>query len=77
MAGTGLEAIALAVRCHQSVTSRSVRRRRREWEEGGADALRSKGPAAVERLSFKQWQWLERELKRGPLAHGWDDEFQG
>jgi transposase len=59
------------------VTSRSVRRWRREWEEGGADALRSKGPASVERLSPGQWERLERELKRGLLAHGWDDEFQG
>ncbi|WP_225102335.1 winged helix-turn-helix domain-containing protein [Streptomyces sp. CoH27] len=59
------------------VTSRSVRRWRREWEEGGADALRSKGPGSVERLSSRQWERLERELKRGPLAHGSDDEFQG
>ncbi|MFF0227921.1 hypothetical protein [Streptomyces sp. NPDC004629] len=54
-----------------------MRRWRREWEEGGADALRSKGPASVERLSPRQWERLEGELKRGPLAHGWDDEFQG
>lgn len=59
------------------VTSRSVRRWRRAWEEGGTDALRSKGPASVERLSPGQWGRLERELKRGPLAHGWDDESQG
>jgi hypothetical protein len=38
--------------------------------------LRSKGPASVERLSLRQWERLERELKRGPLAHGFDDEFQ-
>lgn len=57
------------------MTSRSVRRWRREWEPGGADALRSKGPASVERLSRAQWE--QRELRRGPLAHGWDDEFQG
>ncbi|GGW84163.1 hypothetical protein GCM10010350_81120 [Streptomyces galilaeus] len=30
----------------------------------------------MERLSSRQWERLERELKRGPLAHGWD-EFQG
>ncbi|MFD5574966.1 winged helix-turn-helix domain-containing protein [Streptomyces cadmiisoli] len=59
------------------VTSRSVRRWRREWEQGGADALRSKGLASVERLSREQWERLERELRRGPLAHGWDGEFQG
>jgi transposase len=59
------------------VTARSVRRWRRAWREGGADALRSRGPMAVERLSPVQWARLERELQRGPLAHGWDDEGQG
>jgi len=59
------------------VTARSVRRWRRVWGQGGAEALRSTGPASVERLSPLQWQDLERELKRGPLAHGFDDEFQG
>ncbi|MER6075673.1 winged helix-turn-helix domain-containing protein [Streptomyces sp. NPDC001817] len=71
--GEKAEAVARELR----VTSRSVRRWRREWEEGGADALRSKGPASVERLSPGQWERLECELKRDPLAHGWDDEFQG
>jgi putative transposase len=59
------------------VTARSVRRWRRAWEQAGADALRSAGPASVERLSSAQWGRLERELRRGPLAHGFDDEFQG
>ncbi|WP_367141240.1 winged helix-turn-helix domain-containing protein [Streptomyces sp. STD57] len=59
------------------VTARSVRRWRHAWCEGGPEALRSKGPMAVERLSPGQWARLECELKRGPLAHGWDDEFQG
>ncbi|MFK0297531.1 winged helix-turn-helix domain-containing protein, partial [Streptomyces sp. NPDC090442] len=59
------------------VTSRSVRRWRRAWEVGGADALRSKGPVSAERLGQAQWARLERELERGPLAHGWDDAFQG
>jgi transposase len=71
--GDQSEAVARNLR----VTARSVRRWRRAWEEGGADALRSKGPASVERLSPGQWERLERELQRGPLAHGWDDEFQG
>lgn len=31
----------------------------------------------MERLSPAQWERLERELKRGPLVHGFDDEFQG
>lgn len=71
--GEKSEAVARELR----VTSRSVRRWRREWAEGGAEALRSKGPASVERFSSRQWERLERELKCGPLAHGFDDEFQG
>ncbi|MEU7049028.1 winged helix-turn-helix domain-containing protein [Streptomyces eurythermus] len=59
------------------VTARSVRRWRRAWEQGGVDALRSSGPASVERLSPEQWELLERELRRGPRAHGFDDEFHG
>jgi transposase-like protein len=48
--GDQTEAIARELR----VTARSVRRWRRAWEEGGTDALRSKGPASVERLSAAQ-----------------------
>jgi transposase len=40
-------------------------------------ALRSVGPMTIERLSPQQWERLETELGRGPLAHGWDDEQQG
>ncbi|GGX52564.1 hypothetical protein GCM10010341_87420 [Streptomyces noursei] len=32
---------------------------------------------SVEWLSARQWAWLEQELKRGPLVHGWSGEFQG
>ncbi|WP_306300065.1 winged helix-turn-helix domain-containing protein [Streptomyces sp. NRRL B-24085] len=32
---------------------------------------------AVEKLSPQQLQRLEAELKRGPLAHGFNDEGQG
>jgi putative transposase len=59
------------------ITERSVERWRRTWREGGTEALRSKGPVSTERLSAAQWQRLEAELRRGPLAHGWDDEHQG
>jgi putative transposase len=52
------------------VTERTVRRRRRAWQDGGAVALRSRGPASRERLGPQQWDRLEAELKRGPLAHG-------
>jgi putative transposase len=53
---------------------RSVERWRRTWREGGVEALHSVGPMATERLSPQQWQQLETELKRGPLAHGWDED---
>ncbi|MFF0526261.1 hypothetical protein ACFYTC_46860 [Actinomadura nitritigenes] len=56
------------------MTARSVRRWKHAWQQGGGDALRSKDPVSVERLSAQQWSWQERELKRGPLVHGFDDE---
>ncbi|MEU0236497.1 winged helix-turn-helix domain-containing protein [Nocardiopsis sp. NPDC006198] len=71
--GEKTEAIARRLR----VTERSVRRWRHAWEQGGAHALRSAGPVSTERLSPGQWERLERELERGPLAHGWSDESQG
>ncbi|MFD9825508.1 winged helix-turn-helix domain-containing protein [Streptomyces violascens] len=72
-AGAGTAMIAAELR----VTDRSVRRWRAAWRQGGVAALVSAGPMAVERLSPQQWQRLEAELKRGPLAHGFDDEHQG
>lgn len=59
------------------VTERSVQRWRRAFEHGGVAALASTGPSSTERLSAEQWQRLEAELRRGPLAHGFDDEHQG
>jgi transposase len=52
------------------VTEGSVRRWHRAWQDGGAEALRSKGPVSRERLSPQQWARLELELRKGPLAHG-------
>ncbi|MBG0825869.1 winged helix-turn-helix domain-containing protein [Planomonospora sp. ID91781] len=56
------------------VTERTVRRWRRRWRQGGAQALRSAGPVSRERLSARSWATLEAELKRGPLAHGFADD---
>jgi putative transposase len=56
------------------VTERSVRRWGVAWREGGVEALRSKGPASRERLTAEQWNRLEAELRRGPLAHGYADD---
>ena len=52
------------------VTEGSVRRWRRAWQDGGTEALRSRGPVSRERLSPQQWARLEVELGKGPLAHG-------
>ena len=64
--GDGINEIAHDLR----VTPGSVRRWHRAWQDGGAGALRSKGPVSRERLSPQQWARLEAELKKGPLAHG-------
>ena len=52
------------------VTVGSVRRWHRAWQDGGNEALRSKGPVSREKLSPQQWARLELELRKGPLAHG-------
>jgi putative transposase len=65
-AGDSTDVIARDLR----VTPGSVRRWRRAWADGGAEALRSRGPVSAERLSPAQWARLETELRRGPLAHG-------
>uniref|UniRef100_UPI00054C1D69 winged helix-turn-helix domain-containing protein n=1 Tax=Streptacidiphilus albus TaxID=105425 RepID=UPI00054C1D69 len=56
------------------VSERSVRGWRQVWRAGGAEALRSKGPFSREWLSPRQWERLEAELRRGPLAHGYADD---
>ena len=56
------------------VTEGSVRRWRRAWQDGGPEALRSRGPVSRERLSPQQWARLELELGKGPLAHGFAED---
>ena len=56
------------------VTEGSVRRWHRAWQDGGTEALRSKGPVSRERLSPQQWTRLELELRKGPLAHGFAND---
>ena len=56
------------------VSVRSVQRWRRVWADGGSRALRSSGPASLPRLSNEQFTQLERELAKGPAAHGWEDQ---
>jgi transposase len=68
-AGESTKTVAARLRVHE----RSVTRWRKAWLEGGAQALRSKGPVSREKLSAKQWERLEAELRRGPLAWGYDE----
>ncbi|MET8702706.1 winged helix-turn-helix domain-containing protein [Kitasatospora sp. NPDC004723] len=62
--------IAAALR----VSVRSVERWRRQWREGGSAGVASKGSPGRPKLSDAQIVRLERELERGPLAHGWQDQ---
>ncbi|NEB51927.1 helix-turn-helix domain-containing protein [Streptomyces griseus] len=62
--------IAAALR----VSERSVERWRRQWRERGEAGVLSKGSPGRPRLSEAQITRLERELERGPLAHGWADQ---
>lgn len=62
--------IAAALR----VSERSVEHWRRQWRERGAEGVRSKGSPGRPRLSVVRIARLERELERGPLAHGWTDQ---
>src|SRR5258708_8389623 len=50
------------------VTPGSVRRWHRAWQDGGAEALRARGPGSRERLSPQPWGRLEVELGEGPPA---------
>src|SRR5258708_16071481 len=52
------------------VTPGSVRRWHRAWQDGGAEALRARGPVSRERPRPQQWARLELELREGPPAHG-------
>ncbi|WP_434098217.1 IS630 family transposase [Streptomyces mirabilis] len=69
-AGATDRAVATALR----MSERSVERWRRQWREGGAAGVVSEGSPGRPRLSDKQITRLERELERGPLAHGWVDQ---
>ncbi|KQV16777.1 MULTISPECIES: winged helix-turn-helix domain-containing protein [unclassified Kitasatospora] len=69
-AGEKNREIAAALR----VSERSVERWRRQWRERGDAGVLSKGSPGRPRLSDAQITRLERELERGPLAHGWADQ---
>ncbi|GAA2694087.1 winged helix-turn-helix domain-containing protein [Streptomyces lunalinharesii] len=45
------------------------------WRDGGAQAMRSKGPSGrPSRMQPHWWDWLAAELERGPAAHGWVED---
>ncbi|MEQ8148283.1 winged helix-turn-helix domain-containing protein [Streptomyces sp. OP7] len=69
-AGETNRAVAAVLR----VTDRSVERWRRQWREAGQAGVSSKGSPGRPKLSVVQMARLERELERGPLAHGWSDQ---
>lgn len=56
------------------VSVRSVQRWRRSRDVGGSRALASEGPASLPRLDEVKFARLERELREGPMAHGWPDQ---
>lgn len=56
------------------VSERSVERWRRAWRERGETGLLSLGSPGRPKLSEMEFAGLERELERGPLAHGWSDQ---
>jgi len=56
------------------VSVRSVQRWRKVWSQDGSRALASKGPASLPLLSDELFAVLERELAKGPVAHGWPDQ---
>ena len=59
-----------------NASPQAVRAWRRDWVEGGAQALRSKGPRGRPRkLSAEQLKALEVELLKGPRAHGYETKL--
>jgi transposase len=56
------------------VGERQVRKWRQAWLGGGVDALRSSGPQSAPLVSDEQFARLENELRKGPSAHGWDED---
>lgn len=56
------------------VSERSVERWRRAWRVRGESGVLSKGSLGRSRLTACQLARVERELERGPLAHGWIDQ---
>ena len=52
------------------VTEGSVRRWHRAWQDGGTEALRSRGPVSRERLSPQQWAGWNWSCGKGRWCTG-------
>ncbi|MFK0252153.1 helix-turn-helix domain-containing protein [Streptomyces sp. NPDC090445] len=59
------------------VSVRSVQRWRRDWEDRGTQGLRSRGPVSRPKLNDALFAVLEKDLDRGPAAHGRPDPVAG
>jgi transposase len=47
---------------------------RRAWIQYGMQAVYTKGPSSQPRLTEAEFAALEKELAKGPAAHGWPDQ---
>jgi transposase len=64
----------VAVRC--GVSWRAAHEWHRTWSKEGAEALRAtKKPGPVAKFSGEDMVVLARELRRGPVAHGYDNDL--
>jgi transposase len=60
---------------HFRVSRMSANRWHRAFDEGGMDALASKGPGGEQcKLTGGQLQALETALEQGPAVHGWRED---
>ncbi|MFF6904104.1 winged helix-turn-helix domain-containing protein [Streptomyces hydrogenans] len=66
--------LRVTVRSVERWSGGAVERWRQAWRQGGSPGLESKGPQSLPRLGERQFAQLERELEKGPLAHGWEDQ---
>jgi transposase len=57
------------------VSRMSANRWHRAFDQGGMDALASKGPGGDKcKLTGRQLQLLQAALEQGPAAHGWSED---
>jgi transposase len=60
---------------HFRVSRMSANRWHRAFDQGGMDALASKGPGGEKcKLTDRQLKTLETALEQGPAAHGWRED---